>query len=134
MLHGSLRQLLHVSAIFPRASLSLLLQALKPVQQSPLHGSLRLLAVHNSLCLWVQVYKGVLRSNGTTVAVKVQRPGIGDGIAIDMLLLRRLMGVVDRNQKVVRGSASWWLGGVCWDYRVRCLTTEAVSKGCLAQA
>eukprot|EP00891_Asterochloris_glomerata_P009513 jgi/Astpho2/9513/e_gw1.00145.30.1_t len=48
-----------------------------------------------------QVYKGVLRSNGETVAVKVQRPGIGDGIAIDMLLLRRLMGVVDRNQKMI---------------------------------
>ena len=59
------------------------------------------------------MYKGVLRSNGATVAVKVQRPGIGDGIAIDMLLLRRLMAVVDRNQKLVRCSpelaAKWSL-------------------------
>ena len=87
----------------PPASLSRLLQALNPVLQASLHGSLRLPVVH-SLCLLLQVYKGVLRSNGATVAVKVQRPGIGDGIAIDMLLLRRLMGVVDRNQKMVRGS------------------------------
>lgn len=31
------------------------------------------------------------------LAVKVQRPGIADSIAIDMLLLRRLMAAVDRN-------------------------------------
>lgn len=31
-----------------------------------------------------QVYKGVLRSTGETVAVKVQRPGIGENIAIDV--------------------------------------------------
>ena len=49
----------------------------------------------------VQVYKGVLRSTGELVAVKVQRPGIGDHIAIDMLLLRRLMAVIDKNQTVV---------------------------------
>ena len=48
-----------------------------------------------------QVYKGTLRATGETVAVKVQRPGIGDHIAIDMLLLRRLMGVIDKNQTVV---------------------------------
>lgn len=51
-------------------------------------------------CVW-QVYKGVLRETGETVAVKVQRPGIGDNIAIDMLLLRQLMGVVDKNQTIV---------------------------------
>jgi predicted unusual protein kinase regulating ubiquinone biosynthesis (AarF/ABC1/UbiB family) len=43
-----------------------------------------------------QVYKGVLRSTGEAVAVKVQRPGIGEAIAVDMVLLRRLMGAVDR--------------------------------------
>ncbi|KAL3145629.1 hypothetical protein ABBQ32_003173 [Trebouxia sp. C0010 RCD-2024] len=48
-----------------------------------------------------QVYKGVLRSTGEVVAVKVQRPGIGDHIAIDMLLLRRLMGVIDKNQTLI---------------------------------
>lgn len=31
-----------------------------------------------------QVYKGVLRSTGEVVAVKVQRPGIGENIAIDV--------------------------------------------------
>ncbi|WIA09229.1 hypothetical protein OEZ85_008638 [Tetradesmus obliquus] len=44
-----------------------------------------------------QVYKGVLRETGELVAVKVQRPGIGESIAVDMLLLRRLMAVVDKN-------------------------------------
>lgn len=34
-----------------------------------------------------QVYKGVLRSTGETVAVKVQRPGIGENIAIDVRIL-----------------------------------------------
>ncbi|KAF5834299.1 ABC1 family-domain-containing protein [Dunaliella salina] len=42
-----------------------------------------------------QVYRATLRSTGEDVAVKVQRPGIGESIAVDMLLLRRLMGVVD---------------------------------------
>ena len=49
----------------------------------------------------LQVYKGVLRATGETVAVKVQRPGIGDNIAIDMLLLRQLMAVIDKNQTIV---------------------------------
>ena len=40
-----------------------------------------------------QVYKATLAATGETVAVKVQRPGIGDSIAIDMLLLRQLLGV-----------------------------------------
>lgn len=43
-----------------------------------------------------QVYRGRLFS-GEEVAVKVQRPSIGENIAVDMLLLRRLMGVVDDN-------------------------------------
>ncbi|KAL6760462.1 ABC1 family-domain-containing protein [Haematococcus lacustris] len=42
-----------------------------------------------------QVYKAVLASTGEEVAVKVQRPGIGESIAVDMLLLRRLMRVLD---------------------------------------
>ena len=42
------------------------------------------------------MYKGRLHS-GEVVAIKVQRPGIGENIAVDMLLLRRLMGAVDRN-------------------------------------
>ena len=37
----------------------------------------------------------MLRATGERVAVKVQRPGIGASIAIDMLLLRRLMGAID---------------------------------------
>lgn len=48
-----------------------------------------------------QVYKATLASTGETVAVKVQRPGIGDSIAIDMLLLRQLLDVVDRSQDIL---------------------------------
>ena len=44
-----------------------------------------------------QVYRGRLRSTGEEVAVKVQRPGIGDTIALDMVLLRRLMAAIDAN-------------------------------------
>jgi len=44
-----------------------------------------------------QVYRGRLRATGEEVAVKVQRPGIADSIAMDMLLLRRLMVAVDTN-------------------------------------
>eukprot|EP00884_Botryococcus_braunii_P007201 jgi/Botrbrau1/16482/Bobra.0142s0076.1 len=44
-----------------------------------------------------QVYRGRLRSTGEEVAVKVQRPGIGESIALDMLLLRRLMMTIDNN-------------------------------------
>lgn len=43
----------------------------------------------------VQVYKGRLKSTGEEVALKVQRPGIGEQICIDMVLLRRLMMTVD---------------------------------------
>jgi predicted unusual protein kinase regulating ubiquinone biosynthesis (AarF/ABC1/UbiB family) len=55
------------------------------------------------------VYKGVLRETGELVAVKVQRPGIGESIAVDMLLLRRLMAVVDKNLPQVRHTrlATW---------------------------
>ncbi|EIE23034.1 ABC1-domain-containing protein [Coccomyxa subellipsoidea C-169] len=42
-----------------------------------------------------QVYRGRLRSTGEEVALKVQRPGIGENIAIDMVLLRRLMTAFD---------------------------------------
>ena len=43
----------------------------------------------------VQVYRGRLRSTGEEVALKVQRPGIGENIAMDMVLLRRLMTAFD---------------------------------------
>lgn len=35
-----------------------------------------------------QVYKGVLRSNGAKVAVKVQRPGCEESIAVDLYVMR----------------------------------------------
>jgi hypothetical protein len=57
----------------------------------------------------MQVYKGVLRETGELVAVKVQRPGIGESIAVDMLLLRRLMAVVDKNLPQVGPCLAPWL-------------------------
>jgi aarF domain-containing kinase len=48
-----------------------------------------------------QVYKATLAGAGDTVAVKVQRPGIGESIAIDMLLLRRLLELVDTSQDIL---------------------------------
>jgi hypothetical protein len=38
--------------------------------------------------------------------IQVQRPSIGESIAVDMLLLRRLMGVVDRNVTQVSCSST----------------------------
>ena len=35
-----------------------------------------------------QVYRGVLRSTGEAVAVKVQRPGVATSIALDVYVLR----------------------------------------------
>lgn len=52
----------------------------------------------------LQVYRGRLRSTGEEVAVKVQRPGIGDSIALDMVLLRRLMASIDINIPQVHSS------------------------------
>jgi aarF domain-containing kinase len=37
-----------------------------------------------------QVYKGVLRSTGETVAVKVQRPAVLETVSIDLYLIRKL--------------------------------------------
>lgn len=38
------------------------------------------------------MYRGVLRSNGKPVAVKVQRPGVRESIALDIFILRYLAG------------------------------------------
>lgn len=48
-----------------------------------------------------QVYKGKLKT-GETVAVKVQRPGLAQSIALDMFILRRLAGWVMKNVKRVK--------------------------------
>lgn len=47
-----------------------------------------------------QVYKGVLRSNNEPVAVKVQRPGVRDSIALDIFILRRLAGWFREAKKI----------------------------------
>ena len=38
-----------------------------------------------------QVYRGTLKAGGREVAIKVQRPGVEGGIALDLLLIRALM-------------------------------------------
>jgi len=50
-----------------------------------------------------QVYKGKLKT-GETVAVKVQRPGLAQNIALDMFILRRLAGWAMKNIKQVRSN------------------------------
>lgn len=50
-----------------------------------------------------QVYKAKLRSNGHTVAVKVQRPGMAESIAMDMYLVREAAAWIDENLEKVGG-------------------------------
>ncbi|KAK9810297.1 hypothetical protein WJX72_008275 [[Myrmecia] bisecta] len=47
-----------------------------------------------------QVYKGRLRSTGQLVAVKVQRPGVRESIALDIYILRFLLRQVRKYRKV----------------------------------
>lgn len=44
----------------------------------------------------LQVYKGVLRSDGSTVAVKIQRPGLVQEVTKDLYVLKRAVGVYQR--------------------------------------
>lgn len=50
-----------------------------------------------------QVYKGKLRS-GETVAIKVQRPDIAAGIALDIYILRGIAGWLKRTFKFIRSN------------------------------
>lgn len=50
-----------------------------------------------------QVYKGKLKT-GETVAVKVQRPGLAQSIALDMFILRRLSAWAMKNIKRIRSN------------------------------
>ena len=47
-----------------------------------------------------QVYKARLRDTGDQVAVKVQRPGVLEGISLDLLVLRLMAGLVQRAPRV----------------------------------
>ena len=49
-------------------------------------------SLHHAVDMCVQVYQGVLRSNNKPVAVKVQRPGVRESIALDVYILRWLAG------------------------------------------
>ena len=52
--------------------------------------------------LWVtpQVYRARLRAGGREVAVKVQRPGVKESIALDIHILRSLAVVIRRARKI----------------------------------
>lgn len=56
------------------------------------------------VCL-LQVYRGVLRKGGQSVAVKVQRPGVRESIALDIYILRWLAGELLLLLQVISGSA-----------------------------
>ncbi|GAB4815406.1 hypothetical protein N2152v2_002452 [Parachlorella kessleri] len=49
-----------------------------------------------------QVYRAVLASTGQEVAVKVQRPGVEPTVALDVYLLRRMIGVVQKAAGISR--------------------------------
>jgi aarF domain-containing kinase len=51
-----------------------------------------------------QVYRGILRPEfgGADVAVKIQRPGASESISLDIFLLRRLLGIVQRAAGITR--------------------------------
>lgn len=63
-----------------------------------------------------QVYKGTLKSDGRTVAVKVQRPDIMNEIALDMYLIRELAAILKRaftlNTDLVATTDAWGVGFV----------------------
>lgn len=52
----------------------------------------------------MQVYKGRLRSNGKQVAVKVQRPGVREQIALDVYLLRSAAAILRAWRKLNRSA------------------------------
>lgn len=53
---------------------------------------------YHSLCL--QVYRARLRDGGREVAVKVQRPGVKESIALDIYILRSLAVVIRQWRKI----------------------------------
>eukprot|EP00894_Picocystis_sp_ML_P003716 jgi/Pico_ML_1/54233/g35.t1 len=55
-----------------------------------------------------QVYKAKLRSNGHTVAVKVQRPGMAESIAMDMYLVREAAAWIDENLEKILILETYW--------------------------
>jgi len=52
-----------------------------------------------------QVYKARLQSTGELVAVKVQRPGIGDNIALDMFIVRKAAAWADAHLDVSKATS-----------------------------
>lgn len=48
----------------------------------------------------LQVYKAKVRSSGRWVAVKVQRPGVRESIALDVYIIRYLAGQIGRLRKL----------------------------------
>ncbi|KAL4541942.1 hypothetical protein Ndes2526B_g06435 [Nannochloris sp. 'desiccata'] len=82
-----------------------------------------------------QVYRGVLRPEygSANVAVKIQRPGASESIALDIFLLRRLLGIVQRaagitrNLGVLADEIGVALRGEC-DFRNEVANSEVFQK------
>ena len=53
------------------------------------------------------MYRGRLRQGGQPVAVKVQRPGVREQIALDVYILRNLLSYFRQWRKVNRCLAPW---------------------------
>ena len=64
-------------------------------------------AVVMQCCLWLQVYKAVLRGTGEEVAVKVQRPNVAPVILRDLFIFRSMARFVNPICKAR-------LPGRCW--------------------
>jgi len=82
-----------------------------------------------------QVYRGILRPEfgSANVAVKIQRPGASESIALDIFLLRRLLGIVQRaagisrNLGVLADEIGVALRGEC-DFRNEVANSEVFQK------
>lgn len=44
----------------------------------------------------LQVYRGVLKSDGRAVAIKIQRPGLVQAVTKDLYVLKRAVGVYQK--------------------------------------
>ncbi len=92
------------------------------------------------LCVRIQVYKGRLRATGQVVAVKVQRPGVRESIALDIYIMRFLLQQVRKLRKVwadawdLKSRNNTLLSGLCYvaiHEPSRCEQSYASGSACL---
>lgn len=80
--------------------------------------------VCTGIVVHLQVYRGVLRKGGQPVAVKVQRPGVRESIALDIYILRWLAGKLCFLLQLTAVS----LSGTC---QLLCCNTSACSASAM---